>query len=604
MNDWRLYRRLLHQMRPVRARFVALFGLELLATPLALLLPLPLKLVVDNVIGSDPLPALLQPWVPAAWTRPPSHMLIFAVGLVLAIALVSQLRSLCAALLRTWTAERMVLDFRAQLFQHVQRLSPLHHDRRGASDAAYRIERDAASIQYLAIDGVIPFVTALITLASMFYVIVQLDRALALVAVAVAPALFVLTRIYRTRLRSRSREVKKLESDALGVVYEVMSSLRVVKAFGQEHRELARFVDTARLGMRQRLRLAFAENGLALLVGMTTAAGTAAILFVGARHVVSGALTLGELLLVMSYLAQLYSPMRTISRKVASLQGHLASVERAFALLDEHPDVPERADALPLGRARGAVRFESVSFGYDASEPVLRDVSLDIAPGTRVGIMGRTGSGKSTLLHLLTRFFDPLSGRILLDDVDLRDYRVADLRNQFAIVAQDPVLFSTSIAENVRYARPDASDADIVRAAQAADADRFVRALPEGYATPVRERGMRLSGGERQRITLARAFLKDAPILILDEPTSSVDVGTEAGILKTLERLMRGRTTFIVAHRLGTLRHCDLLLTLGDDGRVQVREQTASDTRHADRSSDGEDGALSLAGRENDDPRS
>ncbi len=329
--------------------------------------------------------------------------------------------------------------------------------------------------------------------------------------------------------------------------------------------------------MRERVRLAVAENGLALLVGLTTAGGTAAILFIGARHVQLGVLTLGELLLIMSYLAQLYGPMRTISRKVASLQNHLASAERAFALLDEHPDVPEKADARPLKRAHGALRFDRVTFAYAPGVDVLSDVSVEIPQGCRVGIVGRTGAGKSTFLHLLTRFFDPVQGHVFLDGVDLRDYRVADLRDQFAIVSQEPVLFSTTIAENVKYARPSAKWREIVSAAKAADAHSFIEALPEGYETAVAERGMRLSGGERQRITLARAFLKDAPILILDEPTSSVDVDTEAGILDTLERLMQGRTTFIVAHRLGTLRNCDLLLHIEENGHVSVRTHCSSD---------------------------
>jgi ATP-binding cassette subfamily B protein len=557
-------------------RIVLLFGLDLLSTPIALLTPLPLKIVVDSVIGTDPLPGFLQPIVPTAWTTPQSTLLLAATGALIAIALARQLRLLSASLLRTWTAERLVLDFRARLFRHVQRLSPIYHDRRGSSDAAYRIERDAAAIQHVAIDGVIPFVVSLVTLVSMFYVIVKLDWQLSIVAVGIAPGLFMLMRVYRMRLRRRSREVKRLESRALSVVYEVLTSLRVVKAFGQERKELDRFVTTANHGMRERVRLAIAENGLALLVGLTTAAGTAAILFIGTTHVQQGTLTLGELLLIMSYLVELYSPMRTISRKVASLQGHLASAERAFTLLDERPDVPEKADARPLVRAHGWLRFDEVTFAYAEGTPVLHRASFEVSPGRRVGVAGRTGSGKSTLLHLLTRFFDPSAGRILLDGVDLHDYRLADLRNQFAIVLQEPVLFSTSIAENIAYARPDASQDDLVAAARAADAHDFIRALPEGYETRVGERGMRLSGGERQRIALARAFLKDAPILILDEPTSSVDVGTEAGILETLERLMQGRTTFMVAHRLATLRNCDTLLHI-EDGRIQALSASGSE---------------------------
>jgi ATP-binding cassette subfamily B protein len=299
------------------------------------------------------------------------------------------------------------------------------------------------------------------------------------------------------------------------------------------------------------------------------------VLYFGVRSVQAGTITLGSLLVVMAYLAQLYVPLQTMSRQVASLQAHLASAERAFTLLDEAPDVPERPSARPLVRARGEVAFESVSFGYETARPLLDNVSLKVEGGTRVGIAGRTGAGKSTLLGLLTRFFDPTAGAIYLDGVDLRDYRVADLRNQFAVVLQDPVLFSTTIGENIAYGRPGASQEEIAGAARAAGIDEFIASLPLAYDTPVGERGMTLSGGERQRISLARAFLKDAPILILDEPTSAVDVRTEAAIIEAMERLMAGRTTFMVAHRLSTLESCNLRLIV-EGGAVRIADSSGA----------------------------
>jgi ATP-binding cassette subfamily B protein len=308
------------------------------------------------------------------------------------------------------------------------------------------------------------------------------------------------------------------------------------------------------------VQLAFYEGRFSVLVGMTTAIGTGAALYIGVRHVQEGLLTIGGLLLVMAYLAQMYSPLTTISRKVASIQGYLASLDRAFALLDQDQDVPERATALPLKRASGAVSFSDVSFSYTPERQALRQVTFDLRPGTRLGISGTTGAGKTTIVNLLMRFYDPQGGRILLDGVDIRDYRVADVRAQFATVLQEPVLFSTTIGENIAYAKPGATLAEVQAAAIAANIHNVIMELPEGYDTMVGERGMQLSGGERQRISLARAFLKDAPILILDEPTSSVDTTTEALIMEAMERLMRGRTTVMIAHRLSTLDHCDARL--------------------------------------------
>jgi ATP-binding cassette subfamily B protein len=309
-------------------------------------------------------------------------------------------------------------------------------------------------------------------------------------------------------------------------------------------------------------------------VGLLTALGTAAVLYVGVRHVQSGVLTLGDLLLVMGYLAQLYGPLRTLSKRAVGLQSKFASAERAFALLDRAPDVPERADAWPIARARGEIEFQGVSFDH-GDRPILRDVSFHVPPATRVGIVGPTGAGKTTLLNLLLRLHDPSAGRILLDGVDLRDYRLADLRGQFAVVLQEPVLFSTSLAENIAYARPDASHEDIVAAATAANVHAFIAQLPRGYDTVVGERGMMLSGGERQRVSLARAFLKDAPILILDEPTSAVDVRSESLIMEALERLMQGRTTLVVAHRLSTLEGCDMRLEIEHGRLARVRSIAA-----------------------------
>jgi ATP-binding cassette subfamily B protein len=548
-SDFALYRRLLSYATPYWRHIVALFVLGLLASPIALLNPLPLKIAVDSVLGSTPLPGFLDAVLPAGLTQSKRGILLFAVLLLVAVALAGQLRELGYSMLKAYVNERLSLDFRTDLFDRAERVSLTYHDNTGTADTLYRIQHDAAALNHLVVESVISFIVAVVTVVGMVYVSLRLDWQLALVALSVTPALFIVSGVLRRRVRAASRKVKRLESGVLGVLQETLGALRVVKAFGQEHRETRRYTRHAMKAQQARLRLVLMENTAGVVVGAITAVGTALVVYIGVNHVSAGTLTLGQLLLIAAYLGQLYSPLRTISRRVSSVQLHLASAERAIALLDEPSDVLERPDARALVRARGAVAFRQVSFAYDREHPVLHNASFELEPGSRVVITGTTGSGKTTLVNLLTRFYEPTAGAILLDGVDLRDYRLADLRAQFAIVLQQPLLFSTTIADNIAYARPHASEADIVAAARAANAHDFIAALPNGYATQVGDRGMKLSGGERQRIALARAFLKDAPILILDEPTSSVDVKTEAVILEALERLMQGRTVFLVTHR-------------------------------------------------------
>jgi ATP-binding cassette subfamily B protein len=575
-SDLALFRRLLLQARPYWPHIGGLFLLSLLSAPLALLAPLPLKIAVDSAIGSRPLPGFLDALLPDAATRSSTAVLALAAGLIAIVALLSGILDLASSVLATYTGEKLVLGFRARLFRHAQRLSLLYHDSRGTTDSAYRIQYAAPSIQWI-MSGFPSIVSAFFTLVGMAYVTFRIDWQLAVAALAVSPFLALSAWFYSQRLRRRWGMVYQLDSSALSVVQEVLASLRVVQAFGQEAREGERFVHRSSETVRTRVQLAFVEGGFSLAVSLITAAGAAAVLYIGVNHVRSGAFTLGDLLLVMGYLGQLYGPLNEISNSKATVQGSLASAERAFSLLDEAPDVVERPHARPLARASGAVAFRDVSFAYRENHPVVHNVSFEVDPGTRLGISGKTGAGKSTLMNLLTRSYDPSSGRILLDGTDLRDYRLADLRNQFAIVLQEPVLFSTSIAENIAYARPEASEKEIVEAAKAANAHEFIIGLPQGYETEVGERGMSLSGGERQRIALARAFLKNAPVLILDEPTSSVDMKTESTIMEAMERLMRGRTTFMIAHRLSTLANCDARLEI-EDGRVVKFEQHALPT--------------------------
>jgi ATP-binding cassette, subfamily B, bacterial len=561
-GDGTLYRRLVRLMRPHRTLLAVLLALDLLGSLWVLLTPVPLKIAIDSVIGARPLPDFVAAVLPEAITTSATILLVVAAGLVLAIALLSNIQSLGTALLRSCIGERLVLDLRGRLFEHAQQLSPSYHDAEGSVDAVYRIQKDAAAVEDIVVDGALPLVSAALTVALMFTVTLWLDWELGLVAGAVAPVLLYISSRYKPRLRQQAREVRELESNALAVVHEVLAALRVVQAFGQEAHEQERFLRQCRAGVRARLWLVLGTGCYGVAIRLTVALGTAAVLFIGVSHVQSGVITLGELLLVLAYLAQMYEPLKTISRKAGGMQAHLASAERAFALLDQRAEVVTPPHARPIVRTRGAVHLRNVTFGYDEGRPVLRNTSLDIAPATRVGIVGATGAGKTTLFNLMMRFYDPIDGQVLLDGVDLRDCCLADLRRQFALVHQDAVLFSASVAENIAYARPDAGRTEIETAARAAHAHDFISRLPDGYETRVGERGMRLSGGERQRISIARAFLKDAPILLLDEPTSAVDVQTEAGILEAMEHLMRGRTSIIITHRPTPLTACDTVFHL------------------------------------------
>jgi len=561
-----IYRRVLQEIRPHWLALAMLLALDAMAAPVALFVPLPLKIVVDNVLGSQPLPQFLELLVPSWMVASPDATLWLAVSLILLIALLGLMQGLGSWILQEYLGEKIGLEFRSKLFKHVSQLSLAQHDKRGGSDLTYRIQYDALAIKWLVMVA-LTLMTALLTLLGMLYVITRLNFWLGMIALAIVPVLVFLTQIYSRRLRSSWHRVKTAETSALSGVQEVIGAIRVVKAFGQEHREQKRLFDLARQSVRERVRVIVAESEFNLLVGITIAVGTASVLFIGAEAVQAERLTTGELVLVMAYIVQLYAPIRVMGKQVAAQQESLVSAERMLSILDEHPAVGETPKARALVRAKGHVVFADVGFAYDSASWALRNVSFDVAAGSTVGIVGKTGAGKTTLVNLLTRFYDPTEGMIYLDGNDLRTYRIADLRNQFSIVLQEPVLFPTSIAENIAYGAPEANQDAIIAAAKMANAHDFVVELPEGYDTLVGDRGVRLSGGERQRISLARAFVKDSPLLILDEPTSSVDTQTEDAIIDATLRLIANRTTFIIAHRRSTLRHCDMLLLL-NEGRL------------------------------------
>src|SRR5437762_7124687 len=487
-RDLALYLRLFRWARPCWAHLVGLLLLSLLATPLALLVPLPLKIALDSGLGSRPLPHLLRSFLPSGFSLSPSSALLFAVGLLIAVTILTQIQTLALGLLKTYTGERLLLEFRSGLFAQMQRLSLYYHDAKGIAESLYNVQYDGAAVQTIVAERFIPLISSAFTLLGMLYVTMKIDWQLALVALLISPILFLISNFYRRRLRRGAREVKKLEKSAMGVVQEVRGALRVVTAFGKEEDARHRFVRRSFEGMRARLKLALAEGKYNFLVGLTSAIGTATVLFVGFRQVQSGVITIGNLMLMMGYVTQLYEPLKTMGKNSAALQSYLANIERAFALLDELPEVEEKANPRSLVHATGRIAFKSVSFTYGQRRPALEQDSFEVDSGMCLGIVGTTGAGKTTLVNLLTRFYDPTEGQILLDGVDLRDYKLKDLRNQFAVVLQESVLFSTSLAENIAYARPSASEAEIVTAAKAANAHEFISKLPEGYQTRSEER--------------------------------------------------------------------------------------------------------------------
>ena len=568
-----LYKRLIFEARSCWGQVAALFALGLLATPLALAAPVPIKIAIDCILGRAPLPSWVEWIVPEVPPHSQTSLLVLVAVMAVVVGFLTYLQYLGVWVLTVYTGEKLVLGLRSKLFLHFQKLSLSYHDRQGASDSLYRIQYDATGIQYFVIETMIPVLSNLVTVIGAIYVISLISWKLALVALAVCPILFALTHFAHAPIRRAWNALKESESSAMAVVQEALSALRIVKAFGREEHEDWRFTERSRGVVRGHTQVAFMAAGVQLAVGLTTAIGTAAVLVFGVTEVIHGSVSLGDLLLVVAYIAMLFKPLETLSNKFVDATRSLASAERIFVLLDRSPEVMEKPDARRIDRAVGAVEFKNVKFSFDPDRPALSDISFSIAPGTRVGIVGHTGAGKSTLISLMIRFYDPDEGQVLLDGVDLRDYKLSDLRAQYAIMLQEAILFSASVKDNIGYARPGADQAAIEAAAKAAYAHDFIMRLPKGYDTQVGERGMMLSGGERQRISLARAFLRDAPLLILDEPTSAIDVNTESLIMAATEDLMRGRTTFMIAHRLSTLKSCDVLLRLENGRLIEIARQ-------------------------------
>ncbi len=561
-----MIRRAFEDLRPYGWPLILIALISLVAVPITLITPLPIKLLVDSVLGSQPVPGYLGVFVGSSVSK--GLLILLAISILLGATFLNYLQNLVNVWYSNKIGNRMTLDVRSRLFRQMQRLSITYHDTVGAADSAYRTLNDAPMLRSFGIDSVISLATSILTLGAMIVVMALLDWQLASIAMIVSPPIFLVTFVFRPRIRAGWRKYRASESAAMATAQESLGASRLVKAYGQEDRKSeqldSQYADSLAAALSVQVNSAF----YSLIIGIVTASGLAAVLYIGIGHVQAGILSLGSLLVVNYYVSQLYTPLRNVGQSILDIQMSLTGIERYHAVLDEKQDVPEASNALPLVRAIGKISFQNVSFEYVKIHPVLHDVSFDLPSGSRLGIVGSTGSGKTTLSSLLLRLLDPSDGSIKLDDVDLRDYKVSDLRNQFAVVHQETVLFSTTVAENIRFAKPTASMEEVTSAAKAASAHDFIIGLPQGYNTLVGERGMKLSGGERQRISLARAFLKNAPILVLDEPTSSLDVHTEGAILETIRELMRGRTSLMIAHRSSTLRDCNLFVVL-EEGRVR-----------------------------------
>ena len=554
-------------LRPYRTRVALISLLATIEIGLVALAPWPLKAVVDNVLGGQPLPPALAEPVTAVVGGSVFGLLLLVViaGLILQIA--SEVVLMIHTQLQVDAGQRIVYDLRARLLSHLQALGLRHHVHSKTADSVYRLEADAYCVNDLVMGGFFPLATALLKLTVMFAILARLDLPLALLSLSVVPLLYVSLRHYSVRMIDRAERVKELESSLVERMFEILSSIKVVKSFAREPYELHRFTAAGASTMEARLRLTWQESLFSVAVSAITLTGTALVITVGGLHVLDGTLTVGGLLVVIAYLAAVYNPISSIAHTTGSLQSALVSATRVrdiFALTPEPLDIPGGLDASGI---TGDVRFDDVSFAYDPDRPILEGVTFAARPGELVAIVGLTGAGKTTLASLIPRFFEPTGGRVLVDEVEVARYALRSLRERIALVPQEAVLFAGSIADNIRYGRLEASDAEVEAAARAAHVHDFVSRLPKGYQTPVAEAGATLSGGERQRLSIARALLKDARILILDEPTSSLDAISEEMVFDALRTLRAGRTTIVIAHRLSTIRDADRILVL-HEGKV------------------------------------
>ncbi|HKX61825.1 MAG TPA: ABC transporter ATP-binding protein [Verrucomicrobiae bacterium] len=562
------YRRLLAHARPHARTFALIAALSLFSSALVALQPWPIKLVLDSVLQKQPLPSFLQP-VFAMFAKEPSPAILVGI-LAIAGLLITALHIGSESLLAwnwTRTGRRMVFDLSENLFARLQRRSLLFHSRTPVGETLSCVGRDSWCV-YLFLDAaLIAPLSAVLAVVGMAWLMARLDSNLAWVALASAPLMVAASFLVGKPLRAVANLRREIEGRLASHLHQTLSGLPVVQSFVQEEREHRQFEQFADAAIRAQQRSTLLGSFNSLGSGLVTTLGTAVILWFGARRVLDQSLTVGSLVVFLIYLNSLQAQMKTFATAWTTIQGLSASMDRTLAILESVPELVEKPEASSLSHVRGEVRFENITFGYEPGRPVLQDVSFTAEPGKTIAIVGSTGAGKTTLLQLVPRFFDPWSGCVRIDGHDLRDLKLESLRQQVALVLQEPYLAPISVAENIAFGRPEASRAEIEAAARAAQAHEFISRLPQGYDTILDERGTTLSGGERQRLSIARALLKNSRILILDEPTSALDAGTEQEILEALDLLRQNRTTFVIAHRLSTVCRADRILVL-NEGRI------------------------------------
>ena len=550
--------------------------LMLSGSVLALLQPWPLKFIMNVVATKSSPPAFL-----VAAQRFVAHLIPIGenkmglIGLLCLALLLISLGSAAITVVSTWllisSGLRMVFKLRCRVFEHIQRLPLSFHDATTVGDSLYRITWDTYSVQALFNEGLVPGISSVVTLVGIAVVMVGQDWSIAVVALIIGCLLLLLVRRLEKPTTELSTRVHENESRVSTRVEQTLGGIRAVQAFGREAHESTRFANQARESLKANLRLTILQTASQSGVAVLFACGTAAVIWMTARRVIAGELSPGDIVLMVGYTALLFKPLETLSYTASSIQGSVAGAHRVFEILDKKSSISDSPTAAELKNpVRGKIEFDHVSFGYRPEQSVLQDVRVTIPAGSSVAMVGPSGAGKTTLAGLILRFYDPVKGRILLDGCDLREITLESLRQHIAIVPQEPVLFDVSIQENIAYSRPNATEQDVHAAARAAGAWDFIQALPKGFDTPIGERGVMLSGGQRQRLSLARAFLKDARIIVLDEPTTGLDAQTEADLLATLKRLMAGRTTIIIAHHLHTVRHVDQIIVLQGGELIQT----------------------------------